>query len=114
MCHISSAVCGANGDSITTSASIASRRTATSAGSRLFRRGALLVTARRARLLTEGVQLVDELHQRRYRRVQVHALFDVAGDARMVSCVFRRSARSASVHSSPHFGMPSPPMVSHQ
>jgi len=33
---------------------------------------------------------------------------------RIVSCVFRRSLRSASVQSSPHAGTPSPPMVSAQ
>ena len=33
---------------------------------------------------------------------------------RIVSCVLRRSARSASVQSSPHAGIPSPPIVSAQ
>ena len=33
---------------------------------------------------------------------------------RIVSCVFRRSARSASVQSSPQGGIPSPPIVSAQ
>ena len=33
---------------------------------------------------------------------------------RIVSCVLRRSARSDSVHSGAHAGIPSPPTVSHQ
>ena len=93
--HSSSAMCGANGDSISTSASSASFRTASVSGRSSRRRASPRCVARRAGLrvpLGERVQLVDQLHQRR------HAVFRCTRGSRssvtrrMVSCVLRRSA----------------------
>ena len=68
--HSSSAVCGANGDSMTMSASSASRTTAVACA----RRRLLL-------LLGEGIQIVDQLHHRRDRGVELLAHVDVRRDA---------------------------------
>ena len=76
------AVCGANGASIRTSASTASRTTQI-VSRRSSLAGVLDVlvgAARRAaghRLLAEGVQLVDQLHHRRHGGVELLPLLDV-------------------------------------
>ena len=81
ICQSSSAVCGAKGDIITTSASIASRSTAIVCGALDTAALARSSPRRRAvrRRLAERVQLVDQLHQRRHGGVEVHPLFDVDG-----------------------------------
>ena len=111
-------MCGVNGEIIRTSASTASFRTAIvparSTAPTADGVVRVLTDAQAVGAAAERIQLVHQLHQRRDGGVQMDARIEIRVTRRIVSCVFRRSARSASFSSTSHGpGMPSPPIVSH-